>query len=232
MTTYREIAATLAASGLTARGAFHPDAGDGVPAVAPGHPARTLVLAGNAGPAMWQAFSRCRDPDCDVLDGWSRDVLAPIAGRIGAIALFPSQRPYLPFQRWAMKAESCHASPLGVLIHAEYGLWHGYRGALALAERLDLPRPARHTHPCADCVEQPCLSRCPIAAFGDGRYDVPACAAHLATAAGADCLAVGCRPRRACPIGQDHRYQPAQAGFHMRHFLRRHGGQPASDQPN
>ena len=28
---------------------------------------------------------------------------------------------------------TCHASPLGLLIHPDYGLWHGYRGALLFA---------------------------------------------------------------------------------------------------
>ena len=50
----------LAARGLTPRGAFHPTAIDEVPALADGSAAATLVLAGNAGPAMWDAFARAR----------------------------------------------------------------------------------------------------------------------------------------------------------------------------
>jgi hypothetical protein len=52
----------------------------------------------------------------------------------GAVGLFPFQKPHLPLQRWAKRAESCHASPLGMFIHPEHGLWHGYRCALALAK--------------------------------------------------------------------------------------------------
>ena len=39
-----------------------------------------------------------------------------------------------------MRAEAVAPSPLGILIHPDYGLWHAYRGALAFAERLALPR--------------------------------------------------------------------------------------------
>ena len=50
-------------------------------------------------------------------------------------------RPWLPFQQWARKAEPVHVSPLGVLIHPDYGLWHSYRGALCFDTRL-LPCPS------------------------------------------------------------------------------------------
>lgn len=219
------IGRALTESGLAARGAFHPAAADGVPEVAPGRAAGTLVLAGNVGPAMWRAFRRRRDPDRDLLDAWSLDVLTPIAERFDGIALFPFQRPYLPFQRWSTKAEACHISPLGIALHADYGLWHGYRGALALSKRLELPAPNRSANACEGCAGRPCLFACPVAAFKVGRYDVAACVAHLSTAAGADCMALGCRARRACPVGRAYRYAPEQAAFHMRHFLRHHGGQ-------
>src|SRR4030095_137820 len=50
--------------------------------------------------------------------------------------------------RWAMRAEAVAPSPLGILIHPDYGLWHAYRGALAFAERLALPpRGARPLPP-------------------------------------------------------------------------------------
>jgi hypothetical protein len=33
-------------------------------------------------------------------------------------------------------------------------------------------------------------------------------------------MELGCRARRACPVGQSWRYTPAQAEFHMRPFRR------------
>ncbi|MBT6093944.1 MAG: 4Fe-4S dicluster domain-containing protein [Rhodospirillaceae bacterium] len=206
--------------GLTPRGAFHPGAEDNVPDLSDGQPAGTLVLAGNAGPAVWTAFSAARDPDTELLDDWSRDVIAPLAERLGAAALFPFQKPHLPFQRWAQKAESCHASPLGMFIHPDHGLWHGYRGALVFSSRLALAAADNRPSPCDSCTDKPCLTTCPVAAFTTAGYDVPTCARHLDSSAGVDCMAEGCRARRACPQGDVARYHPAQAAFHMRAFLK------------
>ncbi len=224
-TTLADINEALQRAGLTPRGAFNPEPEDGVPELAVDRPALTLVLAGNAGPAMWQALSTTCNPAVDLLDDWSRDVLEPVARAFGALALFPFQEPHLPFQRWARKAEPCHASPLGMFIHPDYGLWHGYRGGLALAERLPVPAADDRPSPCEDCPDRPCLSACPVGAFRAGSgagtsYDVPACARHLDDEAGIDCMALGCRARRACPQGTAARYLPAQAAFHMRAFLK------------
>jgi len=196
-----------------------------VPETAPGRPAATVVLAGNAGPAMWRAFSAERDPHTETLDDWSRDKLDPLAARLGGRAVYPFEAPYLPFQRWAALAGPCHVSPLGMFIHPDFGLWHGFRGALVFAERLDLPAADRRASPCETCVAKPCLTTCPVGAFEPGQYDVPACAAHLARPQGADCMAEGCRARRACPVGRDYVYAPEQAAFHMTAFLHTHRGE-------
>ena len=207
----------LSGTGLVARGAFHPEPDDGVP----GDPG-TLVLVGNAGPDMWRAFDAARlgyAGHANPLDAWVRDVLTGIASELGATALFPfGGPPFLPFQRWAQRAEPVHPSPLGVLIHPEYGLWHAYRGALAFAERLDVPAREDRPSPCETCADKPCLSACPVEAFAGAGYDVPRCVAHIGTAAGADCIDGGCAARRACPVGHDFVYEPAQAAFHMRAF--------------
>ena len=217
-----EIEQSLRDAGLTPRGAFHPAAGDDVPALAADTPARTVVLAGNAGPQMWRAFDAARAGGTMTLDAWSGRVLAELAARLGACAVFPFQRPYPPFQRWALRAEACHPSPLGLLIHPDYGLWHGYRGALLFAAAIELPPPDRRASPCAGCADRPCLSACPVSAFSHTGYDVPACARHLAGKPGPACMDSGCLARHACPIGRDYRYAPAQARFHMQAFLRDH----------
>lgn len=215
---YDNIAAAFAEHGLLPRGAFHPGPGDGAPEVR-----GTIVLAGNAGPAMWDAFAAAMPDGPNALDLWSRTVLGDIARRFGATALFPfGGPPYLPFQRWAMKAEPVFSSPLGILIHPDWGLWHGYRGALAFADRRALPPPDTRPSPCGSCPDRPCLQTCPVAAFGEDAYDVPACAAHLRDDAGADCMSLGCRARRACPAGTGYVHEPAQAAFHMAAFLGAH----------
>ena len=209
--------------GLRLRGAFHPEPGDEVPALPDGAAVGTLVLAGNAGPAMWTAFAAMGAAPAgeNALDEWSREVLSAAAAALGAHALFPfGGAPWLPFQRWALRAEPVHPSPIGPLIHPRYGLWHAYRGALAFAAPLDLPPREEHPSPCESCAEKPCLTSCPVGAFTVGSYDVPACVGHIAAPAGADCAAEGCRARRACPVGREYRYAPEQAAFHMAAFVR------------
>ena len=55
MSSVERFTINLANHGLIVRGGFHPTPADGVP----GDPA-TLVLVGNVGPAMWQAFEAAR----------------------------------------------------------------------------------------------------------------------------------------------------------------------------
>jgi hypothetical protein len=210
------IASAVAPVGFVTRGGFHPAPADGVPEN-PG----TLVMIGNTGPAMWEAF-RAAVPEpagSDPLDDWTREVLTGVARSFGATALFPFDGPpYLPFQRWAMRAEAVFPSPIGPLIHPVFGLWHAYRGALLFTEHIPLPAPVPVTSPCDGCAAKPCLSTCPVSALAPGRYNVPACVAFLDGSSGAGCLSLGCAARRACPVGRDYVYDPAQAGFHMAHF--------------
>ena len=207
-------------NGFTPLGWFSVRDGDGVPDPGPGTPARSVLLVGNAGPAMWQRFSAERDPAEDTLDAWSHDVLSGLAGELDARPSFPFDRPALPFQRWAARAGAVHSSPLGMSIHPEYGLWHAYRAAFAFAAEISSAAPDETASPCDSCAEKPCLATCPVGAFSGTSYDVPACAAHIIRPEGADCIDLGCRARRACPVGRDYIYTPDQAQFHMTAFVR------------
>lgn len=213
-----EVRAAIEAGGLSYRGAFHPGTED-LPDL---EDIGTLVLAGFIGNRNWRTFIDSPEAgDCkpDPLDRWSLRVIGDLARALGAEAMFPFDGPpFLPFQRWAIKAEPLHASPIGMLIHPDWGLWHSFRGALAFHERFDLPPPDRRACPCDSCADKPCLTACPAAAFTPRGYDVSRCVAHIERAAGIDCMEEGCRARRACPIGAAHRYDPDEANFHMRAF--------------
>ena len=185
---------------------------------------RTLVLIGMTGRLGWDAFAASEeawDGLDDPLDRFTRRAVGALARGLGATALFPfGGPPYWPFQQWARRAEPVHASPLGILIHPTYGLWHSYRGALGFREALDLPRSEPRASPCESCRERPCLSACPVGAFSGAGYDVAACADHLSSAAGEACMKGGCLARRACPVGPEHAHAREQAAFTMRAFLR------------
>lgn len=209
--------AALAPHGLSLRGILHPA---DPPPLADGRPAATVMLVGHVGSAFWPAFSawHAQHPDrADPLDNWSKAVVGPLADRLGATVWYPSDPPYEPFQRWAQQAEGLKASPLGILVHPEYGLWHGYRAALGFAEAVTDPHPVPpRPHPCDSCAPRPCLASCPAGAVTAAGFDVAACRGHLATAGpGGTCLSQGCLARAACPVGAAHRYRPEHLRFHM-----------------
>jgi hypothetical protein len=224
------VAATLQAiekfiegDGLRLRGGFHTEPGDAVPMLSTGKSCASLVLIGNVGASLWPAFSRSPetgDGKPHALDRWTRRVIDRVAAEVGAEPLYPfGGPPWHPFQRWAQRAEPVTPSPIAVLIHPEEGLWHAYRGALAFAERLDLPEIVSQPRPCDACARQSCLSACPVNAFSAKGYDVAACRAHVASAEGRECRERGCLARRACPIGRSQAYPPAEMAFHMAAFL-------------
>ena len=225
------IRSCIAEHGLSYRGAFHPSAGE-APFIFPrprkregeGNPvAKTLVLVGFIGSENWPTFAaspEANDGQPDPLDRWSTRVINEAARTLGATPLFPfGGPPFLPFQRWAQQAEPIHPSPLGILIHPDWGLWHAYRGALSFTERIDLPPPDRRSSPCESCIEKPCLTACPVGAFTPAGYDASACVTHLSAPAGAECMSDGCRARYACPVGVQYRHIAQQAAFHQQAFL-------------
>ncbi len=176
-------------------------------------------LSATPGRRCGRRFAAAIDGERHPLDRWTKRVVDPIAERLGARAVYPFGPGAPPFQRWALRAETLYSSPLGILIHPEYGLWHAWRAALLFPERLALPPRSGAPHPCESCAEKPCLAACPVGAFTGSSYDVPACAAHIARPE-ADCLSVGCHARNVCPVGPQWRYDPAQTRFHMAAFAR------------
>jgi hypothetical protein len=175
-----------------------------------------VILIGNAGPAMFRRFMR---DGGGVMDDWTKRVVDPLADDLGAHAAYPFSKPHLPFLSWARQGGGGHISPLGLNIHPTYGLWHAYRAALLFPVQFDLTRRSAGAHPCETCQDKPCLSACPVSAFDGQSYDVAACATHLNSGAGEDCMTGGCLARRACPVGKAFQYSPQQANFHMQAFL-------------
>jgi hypothetical protein len=214
-TKVEQIRAALSPHGIFLRGVAHFDS-DG-PEMPEGR-ARTVMLLGNIGGSIWRPFSEWLRENQDVsdpLDTWCVEIIRPVAKAMGGMAWFPSERPWQPFQQWAMRAEGLQASPLGVLIHPDYGLWHGYRGAIGVAEQIEFPASAARPHPCDHCPDKPCLTRCPANAVALDRFNVPACRTYLAGEGEGTCMQSGCIARAACPVGAGYRYPPEQLRFHM-----------------
>ncbi|RWQ79812.1 MAG: hypothetical protein EOS85_16835 [Mesorhizobium sp.] len=218
------IAAALFAHGLILRGGFNFAGGEEAPFGLSGAAARSVLLVGQAGAAPWPRFLRWRENQSrnigDPLDTWSREVIGAVANDFGARAVSPSDKPYLPFHQWAMRAEGLRPSPLGILMHPQYGLWHAYRGALLFDHEIALHEPRGVLHLCDACVDKPCLKSCPVDAYSADGFAHETCLAHVRGQNGAPCRTGGCLDRNACPYGTAYRYPPEAQAFHMAAFAR------------
>ncbi|WP_417515287.1 ferredoxin [Minwuia sp.] len=210
----RDLDLRLVRLGLTVIGGFHPDPGE--------HgEARTIILVGNAGSAMWDRFDpKPGRPAEHRIDHWCRSTLSPIAAENGASVVFPFDGPpYAPFVSWSFRTGRCFKSPLGMAIHDTFGLWFALRGALMFREVIDLEpyRSRSDVSPCETCSAKPCLQACPVDAFEGETYDHAACRDHVRDRPNA-CASQGCAARRACPLARAFIYRPAHAAYHMRSF--------------
>ena len=206
----------LAVTGLVARGGFAAGVGEAFPM-----DARTVVLIGDLGGSFWPRFRAELRDEVDPLDAWTRRVLSAAARDLGAWAVYPFDGPpYHPFQHWAMRAEGLRQSPIGPLLHPEYGPWHSYRGALLFDDAIaGLPGPVQTAHPCDTCRARPCLSACPVETFAGTGFDLSACLGHLKVESGRACMDQGCRARNACPVGLRRAYAPDHQAFLARGFV-------------
>ena len=189
--------------------------------------AREIALVGNVGSSYWPHFSTSdefADGAVDPLDRWSRRVAQVVAARHGLAPVYPFDGPpYYPFQRWASRAGDLAASPIGVLMHPRYGLWHSFRFALLGSGFDPLAAESTAPSPCLACSGKPCLHACPVDAFDGEAYDVDACAGYLREKPGCECLAGGCRARHACPVAFEYQYLPEQSRFHLQAVLAARG---------
>jgi hypothetical protein len=220
---FEQLCERALAIGLAVRGAFHPEPGE-FDDTFPGVRIGTIALLGFTGSAQWKFFqssSEARDGAPHPLDRWSRRAAGALAREVDALDFYPDQMsgPALAFQRLALRAESVHRSPIGLLIDGNWGLWHAYRAGLVLPDRIELPRITPAAPPCAACATRPCLGSCPVQAFRPGLFDIAACVGHVLSEAGYDCRENGCLARRACPVGAQFTYVPDQMRFHMSAFL-------------
>ncbi len=103
-----------------------------------------------------------------------------------------------------------HPSPVGLLIHPEYGLWVSLRMVLLTTERI--PLSAKDiSNPCDTCVEMPCIQSCPAGAVQKSGWSLQRCAQFHQDSE--DC-ASKCHSRLACPVGREHRHGTLQHCYH------------------
>lgn len=190
---------------------------------------RKAILIGNAGPQMWEAFSdskEYKDNKPDPMNRWTKRVLDLIADEYQAHVIYPFEKPFWPFQKMAEAALGVRPSPLGILIHPEYGLWHAFRGVLVFDSSHGMMnqisalsrQDEKLIHPCDTCVEKPCLTACPVGAFTGEALKVENCFSHLDSHSSPFCMQTGCQSRKACPVGKYFEYSSEQIQFHMKAY--------------
>ena len=221
---FADLEARLGAFGLHLRGVLRLDAEEAELLQVEVGSDVSIALVGNIGSSYWPVFSQSigyQDGQPDSLDRWSRRVAGQVAEAFRARAIYPFEGPpYYPFLQWARRADALSQSPLGLMIHPQYGLWHSYRFGLLISQsHLPDQQNISVESPCRKCAAQPCLHSCPVDAFSAKAYDVGRCAAYLKQTRDARCHQQGCLARLGCPIGEAYQYEPAQHRFHLSAFL-------------
>lgn len=217
---FRKIDTALKTAGLSLRGGIEKSDQTERYFLSDGRPVMTILMVGNIGGAFWAEFAKSAEDRVNPLDRWSHSVISSAIKDFDGEVVMPNDGPpYYPFQQWAMTAEPVAPSPLKILIHPNYGLWHAYRGAIFCADKIKLPKREDCASPCVSCLDKPCLTTCPVGAITSNGYDVAACASHMKSDAGKECLTSGCKARHVCPVGREYAYENRQSRFHGQAFL-------------
>ncbi len=221
---FADLEASLRTFGLHLRGVLRPGAKESALLQVEASSDNVIALVGNIGSSYWSVFSASpeyQDGQADSLDRWSRRVGEQVAQAFSVKAIYPFEGPpYYPFLQWAQRADALSQSPLGLMIHPQFGLWHSYRfGLLIPQSRQSDQQNMSVESPCSGCAAQPCLHACPVDAFSAKGYDVDACANYLKQTPDARCHRQGCQARLACPVGVAYQYESAQHTFHLRAFI-------------
>ncbi|MDH3375744.1 MAG: hypothetical protein OEQ39_02090 [Gammaproteobacteria bacterium] len=182
---------------------------------------RSLVLIAAGGVTFWSALQAFGMRSDNPVDAFSRYLAERFVAEYlqcdDALHLYPG-RNAIPLQQLGVLAGWHHPSPLGLGIHAKFGLWFAYRSAILVTQSLPPTRAQLSESPCVSCADKPCVSTCPPGAV---RADNPLALATcigFRLKSGSVCEAQ-CLARGACPVGVEHRYPDEQTAYYARHSL-------------
>jgi len=156
--------------------------------------ARSVIVVGSAGRALWEAFRAAAPHDGDhPLDTFVARALADAERAFGEVAArrFEASfmfEPRVDFRALGRLAGFGDVGPFGLLIHPLHGPWFGLRGAWLVDREL---ASSTTTSPCAGCAA-PCV--------GDrGSTSLAQSTAEM---------------RLRCPLGEASRYGDEQLAYH------------------
>ncbi len=193
-----------------------------------------LILIGNTDKELWSLMPDRFFGRPDPVDEYSVDCVSQVLGAHASgddwqvlfplnvsAALVETETPTsVPLQQLGVLAGWHQASPLGIGINAEHGLWFAYRAVILInAEFSGSDKVAAAVEsPCLRCESAPCLSACPAGALRLGENpDLTACVTHRA-AEGSSCQST-CLARLACPLGHRYRYSTEQTSYYYQRSL-------------
>lgn len=191
--------------------ALRPRLPEAVPEAAGCSSFRQLILVGHAGRRLWtQVMARgatSADPIDDFTVATVRRWMASVYPGGRYVIVYPGEHP-VGLQALGQLAGWHHPSPFMVGINARFGSWFAYRAVVLADSRFPVTPPSGDVSPCQDCATRVCVASCPVGALAGARFDLAACAAHRLRADSS--CAAGCLARERCPVGAEHRYEPAQ----------------------
>jgi hypothetical protein len=195
--------------------------------------ARSIVVIGNGGGAMWHALLRHVERNLgwwnrdNPLDDFTRDVidrevatrLRNLGARFSVVYPFMSSGATLNFIELGKIAGIAGPSILGVTVHPVYGPWIAFRAALLVDEEIDSPGDALGFDPCPRCTVRSCMPACPVGAVSfEHGWDIPKCLTHRVEVEH-DCQP-RCHARAGCVLGPEHRYPDDELAYHQMRSLR------------
>ena len=188
---------------------------------------RNILLIGSAGKKLWQAMPAEYLQRDNPVDEYSVDcvnrVFAQLLPDDSWQFLFPISPSgvEISLQSLGLQAGWHHASPLGIGINGQQGLWFAYRAVLVVeCDIVDVDQIVEVTgeSPCLSCDGKPCLSRCPAQALDFGSDpDLSACVAHRVLPE-SECVST-CLARLACPVAPQFKYSDEQVAYFYQRSL-------------
>lgn len=191
----------------------------------PHYQSGSILLVGNAGAGFWSELTKDGLQGDDPVDQFSVKVteqaLAKHLPDVSRECLFPEAVCELNLLALG-RAFAWHTrSPLGMGIHADYGLWSAFRAAWWLGVSIDrnVDAPVSDalvtgtTDVCSGCQSQACISHCPAEALSMSSSPRLNRCADYRLSDQSQCTST-CIARVACPYAAEHRYSKEQITYH------------------
>jgi epoxyqueuosine reductase len=127
----------------------------------------TLCLLGHGGKDLWKKLPHPLRKEENPIDHYAVEQMKLFAKNylLNEIQiLFPHTHYLLPLQKISRLLNLSRATPMGIDIHQEFGVWFGLRGLFLTKEQIPLPSKLPFMSPCENCQDRPCILPCPTQA--------------------------------------------------------------------